>query len=317
MKTRSQFPRRLIVPLVTPLAPDGTVDEGSVAALVERVVAGGVDGILALGTTGEGPMLPTAQRRRLVEAVCAANARLVTLMVGVGDLSTPRMLENAAACADLPVDAWVAHLPSFVPLNPPEQAAYFEALHAATGGPVYAYNFPALTKYEIDLDVLAQLASAGVVRGIKETVEETGRLRRAIGLRERAPDFEVFGGRLSVADVSLFLGVDGLVLGNANVAPRTAAALVRAAEREDWPAVRAIRARLEAACAPLHDVGPVRRSVVQGMKACLAALGVIASDRMVTPFERGRADDAAIAAAARRIAALEREFTQAADGGSR
>lgn len=297
--------RVLYVPLLTPLLPDGAIDVKGVHALVERVIAGGVDGILALGTTGEGPMLPAAQRRRLVEAVLDAASGRVPVLVGVGDLSTPRLLENVAALRELPVTSWVAHLPSFVPLNPDEQFDYYAALHAATGEPVFAYNFPSLTKYDVDADVLVRLAVAGCLRGVKETVEETARLRRVIAVREAAPGFQVFGGRLSVADVSLFLGADGLVLGNANVAPRACAALMRAASAGDWIGVRRLRQQIDQAFAPLNHTGPVRRSPVQGMKACLARLGVIASDRMVEPYERGRADDATIAGAAERLSALE------------
>lgn len=297
--------RLLFVPLLTPLAPGGAIDGSGVHALVERAIAGGVDGILALGTTGEGPMLPASERRRLVEAVFAAASGRVPVLVGVGDLSTSRMLENVAALRDLPVAAWVAHLPSFVPLNPDEQFDYYAALRAATGGPVFAYNFPSLTKYDVEADVLARLAAAGHLLGVKETVEETLRLRRVITVREATPGFQVFGGRLSVADVTLFLGADGLVLGNANVAPRACAALLRAASAGDWHRARRLRQQIDEAFAPLNHAGRVRRSAVQGMKACLARLGVIASDQMVEPYDRGRADDATIAAAAKRLAALE------------
>src|SRR2546430_15285601 len=65
----------VLVALATPLNRDGSVDEPSVARLVEHVLAGAVHGLLPLGSTGEGAALDEAARRRVLSAVVEAGAR--------------------------------------------------------------------------------------------------------------------------------------------------------------------------------------------------------------------------------------------------
>src|SRR2546430_8318777 len=73
-----------LVALATPLNRDGSVDEPSITRLVEHVLAGGVNGLLPLGSTGEGAALDEAARRRVLSAVVEAGARRGPRIFGVG-----------------------------------------------------------------------------------------------------------------------------------------------------------------------------------------------------------------------------------------
>src|SRR5262245_36752304 len=75
----------VVVPMVTPITPDGRLDEPAVARLVEFLVEGGVDGIFVLGTTGEGISVPPTLRCRLVAQAVACVRRRTKVYAGIGD----------------------------------------------------------------------------------------------------------------------------------------------------------------------------------------------------------------------------------------
>src|SRR5262245_65446325 len=76
----------LVVPMVTPVTKTGTLDEPAVERLVDFLLAGGVDGIFVLGTTGEGVSVPQAFRHRLVECAVSRVKRRAKVYVGLSDL---------------------------------------------------------------------------------------------------------------------------------------------------------------------------------------------------------------------------------------
>src|SRR2546429_5362843 len=89
----------VLVALATPLNRDGSVDEPSITRLVEHVLAGGVHGLLPLGSTGEGAALDEAARRRVLSAVVEAGARRGPLIFGVAQArvaSVPTEIQTAA-----------------------------------------------------------------------------------------------------------------------------------------------------------------------------------------------------------------------------
>src|SRR5262245_35260402 len=86
----------VVVPMVTPVTATGALDEAAVARLVEFLLAGGVDGIFVLGTTGEGESVPRESRRRLVECTVAQVRHRARVYAGLGDLQ----LRDAVAAND-------------------------------------------------------------------------------------------------------------------------------------------------------------------------------------------------------------------------
>ena len=84
MNTRLK-PGGVVVPMVTPVTADGRLDEPAVDRLVDFLVAGGVDGIFVMGTTGEGISIPHIHRLELVDrAVARVNGR-AKVYAGIGD----------------------------------------------------------------------------------------------------------------------------------------------------------------------------------------------------------------------------------------
>src|SRR5262252_10982701 len=76
--------RGVVVPIVTPITPACELDEPALDRLIEFLLAGGVDGIFVLGTTGEGPSVPRGARLKLVERTVAAVGGKALVYAGIG-----------------------------------------------------------------------------------------------------------------------------------------------------------------------------------------------------------------------------------------
>src|SRR5947207_4397633 len=162
--------RGALAAALTPLKDAGeSLDEGTIAPYVDFLHAGGVDGLLALGTTGEGFLLPLEQRRRAAELfVEAANARL-QVAVHCGAQSTWDTVELAAHAADVGADAVAVMAPPYFPLDEAELLAHLSAAaRAAAPTPFYVYEFAARSGYAVPPAVLVQLReTAPNFRGLK------------------------------------------------------------------------------------------------------------------------------------------------------
>src|SRR5690606_11622545 len=122
----------VVVPLVTPFTEARDIDEEAVHRLVDHVIAGGVDGILALGSTGEFVSLDTAKRRRLLRAIAQANRGRVTLYVGVGDTSIDSTLAIVDSAVEEGADAIAVVPPYYYPLSEEQIIGYFRRVARAS-----------------------------------------------------------------------------------------------------------------------------------------------------------------------------------------
>ena len=89
----------VIPPVATPLLPDGTIDHVSLERLVERLIAEGVSGLFALGSTGETAYFTDDQRVELLTTIVRVNAGRVPIIAGAIELTAPRIIETARRLA--------------------------------------------------------------------------------------------------------------------------------------------------------------------------------------------------------------------------
>jgi dihydrodipicolinate synthase/N-acetylneuraminate lyase len=144
---------------VTPLAAGGeTLDEDAIDALVAFLAGGGLDGLLALGTTGEGILLSVAERRRAAELFVAARPDAFAVAIHCGAQTTRDTAALAAHAADLGADAVAVIAPPYFALDEPALLEHFAAAaHACEPLPFYVYEFAARSGYAVPLEVLARL----------------------------------------------------------------------------------------------------------------------------------------------------------------
>jgi dihydrodipicolinate synthase/N-acetylneuraminate lyase len=235
--------RGAVAAALTPLrAGASELDEEAVAPYVEFLAGHGVDGILALGTTGEGVLLSVEERKRVAELFHAAAAGRLQVAVHCGAQTTAGTVALAEHAAQLGVDAVAVIAPPYFPLDEDELLAHFDAAARACAPlPFYAYEFAARSGYAIPLTVLDRLRErAPNLAGLK--VSDTPWEKVLPYLLE---GLDVFIGAEALIPQGLAAGAVGAVSGLAGSFPDAVVALVRDPSPERGERVAALRASLQ------------------------------------------------------------------------
>jgi dihydrodipicolinate synthase/N-acetylneuraminate lyase len=162
--------RGALAAAVTPLRDGGAaLDDGAFGPYVDFLAEGGVDGVLALGTTGEGILLSPQERRRAAELFVAAAGGRLQVAVHAGAQTTADTAALAAHAADAGADAVAVIGPPYYPLDEQALHAHFAAAASACEPlPFYLYEFRARTGYSIPVAVIERLrGTAPNLRGLK------------------------------------------------------------------------------------------------------------------------------------------------------
>jgi 2-dehydro-3-deoxy-D-pentonate aldolase len=218
------------VALLTPFSAGGDVDRDALGALLERTLAGGVDGVVALGTTGEFADLLPDERRTVVQTTVATVRGRVPVVVGVGAVGTAESCRHAEDAEAAGADAVLSLPPLYWKLDDAELFAHFAAIAGATSLPVVLYEFPALSGTSLSPQLVRRISQElPSVVGIKLTVPDLRSVVEMLGaVKPGRPDFRVTVGFEDLALSALLHGADGLISGLANVCPSTLRRLVRA-----------------------------------------------------------------------------------------
>src|SRR2546421_8872420 len=162
--------RGALAAALTPLRDAGeALDEDAIVPYVDFLQAGGVDGLLALGTTGEGFLLPIEQRLRAAQLFVEASDGRLQVAVHAGAQSTWDTVELAAHAADIGADAVAVIAPPYFALDEGELLSHLDAAaRACDPTPFYVYEFAARSGYAVPVAVLEQLRDAAPnFRGLK------------------------------------------------------------------------------------------------------------------------------------------------------
>lgn len=280
--------RGIVPPLVTPLRDRDALDEAGLERLIEHVLAGGVDGIFLLGTTGEAPGLSHRLRAELVERTCRHVAGRVPVLVGVTDTSFVESVSLAERAARAGARAVVVSAPYYFPAGQPELAEYLEHLIPELPLPALLYNMPRHTKVTFGLETLRRAAQMPKVAGLKDSSGDMVYFQRALRLARARPDWSVFVGPEELLAQALGAGAHGGVCGGANLVPRLFAELYRAASEGDSERAARLHARVLRLSETVYAVGRHPSRLIKGIKCALSLLGVC-DDFMAEPFHRFRA----------------------------
>ncbi len=218
--------------LVTPFR-DGALDEARLATLIEKQVAGGVSGIVPVGTTGESPTLTHDEHQRVIEiSVQAANKRC-QVIAGTGSNATSEAIALTQAAEKAGADAALHVAPYY---NKPSQEGlyqHFKAIAEATSLPIVLYSIPGRCSIEIAVETTARLReSFPNIRAMKEaggTPERVSQLKAAL-----PDDFDVLSGDDSLTLPFMSVGAVGVISVAGNLIPEAMTQLVRAGLDGDW-----------------------------------------------------------------------------------
>ena len=300
--------RGIIPPVLTPFTPSGELDLPSLDRLVDHLVDAGVDGLFALGSSGQVAYLTDAQRGTVVQRIVARTAGRVPVVVGTADLTAPRVIEQGRAAVAAGASGIVVTAPLYAINDAAEIGRHFRMIAAGVGAPVLAYDVPVRVHTKLGVGMLLELARDGVIVSVKDSSGDDVAFRRLVAANADAGrPMTLLSGHELMLDGMFLLGGDGGVPGLANVDPAGYVRLWRAAQAGDWVAARAEQDRL----ARLFDIVfvPQGRSGDAGgigaFKAALALQGVIESAAMPAPLDGLAASDVdAIGAILREVGLL-------------
>ncbi|MCR5414514.1 MAG: 4-hydroxy-tetrahydrodipicolinate synthase [Kiritimatiellae bacterium] len=226
-----------ITAMITPFDKVGEVDYGRLRAIVDGQVAGGVEGICAVGTSGESPTLTHEEHHRVIEKTIEFAGGKVLVVAGTGANSTAEAVSLTKAAISMGgADASLQVTPYYNKPNPEGLYRHFMTV-ADLGLPVILYNVPGRAGKEIPVDVVARLAKHPNVVAIKEAA---GSVERVSAIRRLAPDFTVLSGDDSLTVPMISVGASGVISVASNVIPREMGDMVRAALAGDFKTARAM-----------------------------------------------------------------------------
>jgi 4-hydroxy-tetrahydrodipicolinate synthase len=219
------------VPLVTPFDESGRIDQAQLGAAVEAMVAAGVHGIVACGTTGEGYALSLEERRAVTARIKEVVAGTVPILGGVGGMSTDQALDHALLAKALELDGLMVAAPAYCLPTPTELATHVSAVVNAANLPTVLYDYPQRTGVSFDIETLDALAPMELIIGIKEA---SGDLDRVAEISSRYGDsIDIVCGADAAAPVFFDAGVRCWIGGVANLLPTAHLAMLDPTTRSE------------------------------------------------------------------------------------
>lgn len=231
--------------IITPFLENGEVDYEGLRQLIRFQIAAGADGIAALGSTGEAPTLSAKEKENIIRISREETQGKILLMVGTGNYSTNKTIEETRIAKWLGADSVLIVTPYY---NRPTQEGiylHFKAVAEAVDIPIMVYNIQSRTGQNICTETLYRLAQIPQIRSVKEAsgsipqmievLEQIARLRK---------DFTMLSGDDLFTLPSMALGGRGIISVIGNIVPLHVRELVDACMRGDYSKAREIHYKL-------------------------------------------------------------------------
>lgn len=214
------------VAMVTPFDRHGALDEDGLASLVEFMLAGGVEYLVVLGTTGETATLTHTEKQRIFSQVVQLNAGRVPLVAGIGGNDTRRVLLDLN---EFDLNGYQAVLSVSPYYNKPSQEGLFQHYTAVADNsplPVMMYNVPGRTGMNVSAETTLRIAAE--CPNIFATKEASGNMDQIMRiLRDKPAHFDVISGDDALTLPMMSLGATGVISVVANAYPRLYSDMVR------------------------------------------------------------------------------------------
>lgn len=265
---------RLWTALITPMIPDGSIDYKGLEEMVRRQEEAG-NGVLLLGSTGEGLALGLEEKLDVVDFVTAMDPD-VPLMAGVGGFQVEAQQHWIEQCNATRIDAFLMVSPLYAKPGPRGMVAWFRALLDTADRPCMLYNIPSRTGSRILPEVMAQLADHPNLWSLKEA---SGALETYKEFLEAIPGLPLFSGDDAQLPLYAEVGCHGLVSVAANVWPEATRLYVERTLNGESDSFRELWKRASDQLFSAPNPVPVKR--------LLAHKGWIESDQLRLPLVAG------------------------------
>jgi len=228
--------------LVTPMR-DGQVDYDQLAANIEFQIAGGIDALVPVGTTGESPTLSHEEHDRVIETTVKAAAGRAAVIAGTGSNATAEAMRLTRHAKEVGADGCLQVNPYY---NKPTQEGlirHFSTIADAVDLPMVLYNIPGRSAVAMTPATIARLAQHPNIVAVKEA---TGSMDMAteIAATTDPTKFAILSGDDSLTLPLMAIGAVGVISVLSNLVPSRVKALAAAAAAGEWPQARKLHLEL-------------------------------------------------------------------------
>ena len=255
--------------IITPFDSDGNVDFDALRDVVRFQIEGGVHGFFACGTVGEGVLMSIGQRKAVAEAIVREAKGRVPVIVHVGTTNTSESVELAKHAEQIGAKAVGAVAPFFFKPDVEGLRMHYQSIAEAVNIPVFVYNIPRMTGFNITAEIFRKLCMIEGVAGIKDS---SGNLSQIQEIIETAPKpITVINGADDIFLAVLIAGASAEISGTANVAPELLVEIYESYKEGDLRKALKLQRKLNALKRVLYEIGS---SNVSSIKAALEMRGV-------------------------------------------
>ncbi|WP_127587171.1 dihydrodipicolinate synthase family protein [Paenibacillus koleovorans] len=253
--------------LLTPMLEDDSIDFESLERFVKHLLSLGVKGFYVGGSTAEGFILTSEERKRILETVVGASAGQATVIAHIGAISTRESCELARHAEAAGADAISAVVPFYYKVSPEGIRQHYHSIMDSTSLPFIMYHFPGATGVSLPLDFYEAMAQHPRCIGVKFTSLNLFELQQ---IRARCgDDFLIYNGHDEVYAGGALSGADGAIGSTFNMMPQPFLQMFDHAARGDWSAVMPLQAQANEVISHLlaYDVIPYEKMIcyLQGL----------------------------------------------------
>jgi 2-dehydro-3-deoxy-D-pentonate aldolase len=284
----------IMVPMITPLMDNRTLDINGLERLIEHIINGAVSGLFILGTTGEGPSLSSDLRHELIERVCRQVDKRVPILVSISDTAVTESLRLADKAAYHGAYAVVSTPPYYYPVDQSDLVDYFGYLSHRLELPLYLYNMPSHTRVVLEPETVRNIADNKNVIGLKDSSANFVYFQNLLHVMRELPDFSLTVGPEEGLMQSILAGANGGVNGGANMFPHLYVKMYEAAVSRDFEKMISLQKIVLKISAGIYNTDRSKSAYLRGLKTVLSLMG-ICNDFLSEPLRQlGKQERAAI-----------------------
>jgi 4-hydroxy-tetrahydrodipicolinate synthase len=259
------------VALVTPFKKDKSIDFAALENLIDILIAGGLDYIVTLGTTGESVVLSAEEKVEVFNCTVAKVNGRVPIVIGIGGNNTAEVIKSFSKFDLTKVEAILSVTPYY---NKPSQEGLYQhyiALADAAPKPILLYNVPGRTGRNMTAATTLRLAAHPNIGGIKEAGPEMAQTIDI--LKDRPSDFLVVSGDDEIVIAQIACGMDGVISVAANAFPKPFSDMIRYCMAGDFSMAKRLNDLMVEGYTYMYE-----ENNPSGIKAFLAEQGVIENE---------------------------------------
>jgi 4-hydroxy-tetrahydrodipicolinate synthase len=256
------------VALITPFNEDYSVDYNALGNIVDHVVAGGVDYLVVMGTTGESVTIEKEEKQKVFDCIVERNRNRVPIVLGLGGNNTAHVVETLKNGDLTNVQAILSVSPYYNKPNQDGIYLHYKAIADATDKPVILYNVPGRTGKNIKAQTIVRLAKD--FKNIVAVKEASGDMNQVMQvIKDKPKGFQVISGDDALTFPLMALGGCGVISVVANAYPAEFSNMVRMLNALKIKEARKIQYKLVDMIGLLFEDGSPA-----GIKALLHTMGL-------------------------------------------